>query len=543
MIYKNSIFGLLLGMVFSLQGCIENDLPYPTIKGEILEIDMEGMVSAKINDATNRILVKVADTLDLKDVRIKKLKVTEGATLIPEAASCIDFKHFPDTGFVSADSLPPTANTRMNVKKPAKILLRIYQDYLWTIDVQHDIKRVIKVKNQTGTPLVDEDNKQLIIYVDKQLQPKFDNIEIEQLQLGSSIAKTIPLPDTIHDFRRPQTFSVTAFNDTEKWTVSVMHPSDDMQQIDLSVWARRVYLKGTTKTGDVLIQYRKQGEEQWETVLSNELSIDKEDFIAMITHLQAETTYEYIISVDGKTEDLKSFTTDKMINVPNLNFDNWISANGTVYPNLDLDANYFWDSGNGGAKTASKTPTEEETRNVVKGSAAKLHSEYAMVAFAAGNLYTGEFIKAIMDLKNPGAELDFGRPYTGRPSGMKGYYSYKPGIIDYAAPAYSTMMGQKDSCHIYIALFDWKQPFRVNTQKSEFVDLTWENESMIAFGEFKTNAGNSDYSTFKINMTYRDYFTKPTYILIVASASKYGDYFTGSTSSVLLLDECELVFE
>ena len=166
-----------------------------------------------------------------------------------------------------------------------------------------------------------------------------------------------------------------------------------------------------------------------------------------------------------------------------------------------------------------------------------------MVAFAAGNIYTGKFVKAIVDLANPGAELDFGRPYVGRPSGMRGYYSYRPGTIDYAQGAYADMMGQKDSCHIYIALFDWTQPFRVNTQKSLFVDLSWSNESMIAFGEFKTGATNTDYSTFKINMKYRDYFTKPTYILIVASASKYGDYFTGSTKSVLLLDEFELVFE
>ena len=53
----------------------------------------------------------------------------------------------------------------------------------------------------------------------------------------------------------------------------------------------------------------------------------------------------------------------------------------------------------------------------------------------------------------------------------------------------------------------------------------------------------SEYKQFKINLTYRDYFTRPKYILIVASASKYGDYFTGSTSSVMYLDECELVFE
>ena len=57
---------------------------------------------------------------------------------------------------------------------------------------------------------------------------------------------------------------------------------------------------------------------------------------------------------------------------------------------------------------------------------------------------------------------------------------------------------------------------------------------MIAFGELKSNeATGSEYKQFKINLTYRDYFTHPKYILIVASASKYGDYFTGSTSSVM----------
>ena len=67
---------------------------------------------------------------------------------------------------------------------------------------------------------------------------------------------------------------------------------------------------------------------------------------------------------------------------------------------------------------------------------------------------------------------------------------------------------------------------------------------MIAFGELKSNeATGSEYKQFKINLTYRDFFTHPKYILIVASASKYCDYFTGSTSSVMYLDECELVFE
>ena len=52
----------------------------------------------------------------------------------------------------------------------------------------------------------------------------------------------------------------------------------------------------------------------------------------------------------------------------------------------------------------------------------------------------------------------------------------------------------------------------------------------------------SNYERFTINLKYRDLTKKPTYILIVASASKYGDYFTGSTSSVLLIDEFELIY-
>ena len=117
-------------------------------------------------------------------------------------------------------------------------------------------------------------------------------------------------------------------------------------------------------------------------------------------------------------------------------------------------------------------------------------------------------------------------------------------MIDQAKAPYDALMGQTDSCHIYIGLFDWSAPFRVNTTTGTFVDLTLNNESMIAFGELKSNeATGSDYKQFKINLTYRDYFTRPKYILIVASASKYGDYFTGSTSSVMYLDECELVFE
>ena len=51
------------------------------------------------------------------------------------------------------------------------------------------------------------------------------------------------------------------------------------------------------------------------------------------------------------------------------------------------------------------------------------------------------------------------------------------------------------------------------------------------------------YERFEIDIKYRDTNRKPTYILIVASSSKYGDYFTGGEGSTLYLDELELSFD
>lgn len=539
---KKYLFFLLLILAVISTGCIENDLPYPTIKGEILEIDMEGMVSAKIADASATVNVKVADTVDLRDVRIKKLVVTEQMKVYPDEKACLDFTHFPDTGFVSADSLPQGANTRMNFREPVQFRLSLYQDYLWTVNVTHEINRMISVKNQVGQAFVDEYTHNVVIYVDSAAQPSFRNIEITSLQLGSSIATTEPDPATVSDFTRPRIFRVTLFGVTEEWTVSVQYPAAGMQTAELSAWAKRAYIKGTTTTGNVAVAYRELGETEWESMLSNELTVEGEDFLAILTHLRPGTDYEYQLTVDGKAESVETFRTDTVQQFPNLSFDIWYQDGKVWYPNADMSAeNYFWDSGNKGTSIAGgKNPTSEEKRDVVKGSAIRMASEYVAVKFAAGNIYSGSFVD-IIGMR--GAMLDFGRPYTGRPSALKGYYKYTSGVIDNANGAYTDLMGQKDSCHIYVALFDWTAPFRVNTDVGTFVNLSWENESMIAFGELKSNQSISDYQTFRIPLTYRDYFTKPKYVVMVASASKYGDFFTGSTGSVLLLDECELVFE
>lgn len=541
---KHYILYILLAFV--LAGCVENDLPYPTIEGIIEEFAVEGQTSVKIDKTAAAVTVKVADTLDLRDLRVEKLVVTEGMKVIADSAACKDFPSFPDTGFVSADSLPATVNTRMNFRYPVSFLLRLYQDYPWTVTVTHDIQRRVVVAGQLGASLIDADTKNVIVYVDSVAQPSLRNIKIETLQLGSSIAKTVPSPSAVTDFTRPRIFRVTAFGETEEWTVSVAYPPEGMSFTSVSAWAKRAVATGNTLTGQVSARYRVKADAaaEWDEVLSSEIKIDEDgDFTLTFTHLRPGTEYEYQLTVDGVSEDIKTFTTETIELIPNLSFDDWYKDGKSWYACLDLTAeNYFWDSGNKGSNAVGEAnPTSPETSDVVSGKAARMESKTVAGVFAAGSIYTGSFGK-VEGLS--GASLNFGRPYTGRPSALRGYYKYNSGTIDKAKDPYKDLEGRKDSCHIYIGLFaGWTAPFPVNTNTGTFVDLTWNNDSMLAFGQLIQGETVKDYTQFRIDLEYRDQTTKPTYILIVASASKYGDYFTGSTSSVLLLDELELVFE
>ena len=53
----------------------------------------------------------------------------------------------------------------------------------------------------------------------------------------------------------------------------------------------------------------------------------------------------------------------------------------------------------------------------------------------------------------------------------------------------------------------------------------------------------TEYTPFTLELEYRDTDRIPTYIVVVASASKYGDYFTGGDGSVLFLDDFTLEYD
>ena len=73
--------------------------------------------------------------------------------------------------------------------------------------------------------------------------------------------------------------------------------------------------------------------------------------------------------------------------------------------------------------------------------------------------------------------------------------------------------------------------------------MDFENdEYIIAHGSLTSGNNDSGYVKFTLPLVYRNDRT-PEYIVIVAAASRYGDYFTGAVGSVLKVDEFQLVYD
>ena len=218
----------------------------------------------------------------------------------------------------------------------------------------------------------------------------------------------------------------------------------------------------------------------------------------------------------------------------------------------------------------SKNPSIGESNDVhiVGGKSAKLSSQFVGMfgigKFAAGNIYIGRYMETYTSPM--GARIRFGREFTSRPTQLKGWYKYTRGTSidrgDHNVEELKNSGG--DKCAIYIALTDneglvddngVKTAYEVNNNKEGSptrytVDLSEANKDVIAYGSItdEESKGSFDESgkvvwkQFTIDLQYRDLTRKPKYIIVVASASKYGDFFTGSESSVMLIDDFELVY-
>lgn len=531
---------LLMATMALCTSCIKNDIPYPYIEGAINQIEVEGMTGEAKIDPTRRVVeITVGEEPVLSEITVTKLVTNDEATIIPDENSCLNFSQFPQTSFSSLSQLPANANTRLDCTKPVNILLKTYQDYIWTLKVTQEINRTIEADHQMGTPLIDVTSRMAIVYVDKETE--LTNINITSMNLEGESATIVPDPTTVKDFTRPRKFDMYKNERlVSTWTVDVQHTELTSTTGDAEAWATKATLYGGMKSGTTpVIEYKKASASTWTELPADQVTlINKASFKASLTGLTDGTDYEWRIVIDGEAGDAAQFTTEKIAEVPYLDFDTWTQDGKNWYLGIVAD-NYenpqaYWASGNEGVTSGLAGGKDAITQPVsgsdaYKGKAARLNSLTGinLVGAAAGNLFIGTYKT---NMGNPSASPQFGRAFTGaRPSGMKGYYKYTscPITNGGTVPGNLTM----DQGHIYFKLWD-------------------SNDMLIAYGEFVATETVTTYQPFEFKINYSDTQAKPAKMTIVATSSRYGGEFKGAKvvgqvgeGSTLWVDEFELLYD
>ncbi len=535
--------------LLALHGCkIENDIPYPIEEAEISAFEVEGQCNAPegapaagINKNERTVILYVDDTVDLTELRIMRFSISpEGAEIIADANDCVDADRFPTSGFEIPDNL---ADTRMDFSSPVEFTLRTYQDYRWTVNVTQVIDRQVDVEGMVNA-VIDAENHRAIIYVSK--EQSLSNIQIHALNLEGPSGQITPDPAVVHNFTSPQKFMVSRGWEPDvyrEWTVYVYHATETASAASVFPMTTRATLTGNIVSGKrPEIEYKQANASSWSTLPASNVSVNGSRYTASFSGLTGSTTYRYRVTVDGVAGAEQSFTTAPATPLENGSFDNWSSKtanNGTLWQPWSTTS--FWDTGNKGATTigdSNSIPTDETCNG--SGKAASLETKWVVMKLAAGNIFTGSYVRT--DVTN--GILSFGREFKAFPTKLRINYKYTSSTINRIGDEdLNYLMGRADSCHIYIALADWDAPYEIRTRKTERQLFNKNDTHVIAYAEYISGNSDTQYQQRDLVLDYRYTNRTPKYILIVATASKYGDYFTGGDSSKLLIDNFELIYE
>lgn len=539
----------LLKLFFALAvagstGCIKNDIPYPVVKLAITSIAGEGFTVKEIDPAQRIVTLTLDETTDIRNVRITQVAYTEGAQA----------------------SVDLTASSH-DMRVPVRLTLTLYQDYEWTIIAEQQINRTFTVAGQIGAPVIDAEKRSATAYVGKDIdRSKIDvtalRLEPEVYENGVNTTTYSPTLEQLSDssFETVRVVDVSCHGRTEKWLLYVL-PTDRSVALEAAdAWSRVIWLYGSGVEGQKMgFRYRLAGGE-WQEV--PDVTVKGGSFTARLA-AEPETTYELLAYCGDEQTDPVSVTTDPEQALENGGFENWCTLDGIVYPYAD-GASPYWGTGNKGSKIANATLTDKgDPRPGSSGQySADLRSQFANIfgigKFAAGNLFTGEYV---MNAGTNGI-ITFGRPFTLRPTKLRIWVRYNRGVIDRVKsyPAGTEIkIGDNDNGHIYIALGTWSaeeygkdstgeqrgssaSPICIDTRDvSTFFKS--DGKDVIGYGEHVFKESVEEWTQITVPIEYRTTGTRPTHLMIVCSASRWGDYFTGSTQSEMWLDDFELLYD
>lgn len=323
-------------------------------------------------------------------------------------------------------------------------------------------------------------------------------------------------------------------------------------------WSQLAYLTATDITLDsgelssLKFQYRPKNTDTWMDVVTT-VNTAASSATATLTGLTSAMVYEYQLT-DGEISIAKGeFTTETEIALYNGSFEIWNKSGDTWYPETAEKAGNttsFWNTSNPGTSQGmgaiggAVNPTTGVTTPIHGGTyAAELKSTEKLRVFAAASLYTGSF----MGLSGMSANMEFGKAFTTRPTGLHGYYKYTPAVInkvDRTPAGVTIVQGETmDQCAIFIALA--KKTFTFNNKNEDQYIQYATDPNIIAYGELPSGAATEGdgYVEFNIPLKYKNLTDQPTHIIVVCSSSKYGDYMTGGVGSTLYVDDLSLIYD
>lgn len=530
--------GMLLLLAAVLCGCIKNDIPFARIPLSITALKVEGQIgTTSFSEKDRTATVTLAETVNPKKVKIDSIGYTDKAVAALSSGDVIDLTN------------------------DVEVTLSLYQDYVWKIMRNQPIERRLTVSNQVGNAVFDEDKRLVTINITKSASLK--DVELVDLKLGPTGAayngSTEGLPAV--SWNRYANYAETTIHVTysdfidEEWTVKVYNSDSDVLTERADGWVNVAWMYGAGVAGtECGFEYREAGAENWIAVPKEYVTVNGGQFYARVPHLKANTTYECRAFSDGQRAKEVQFSTVDMGSFPNMGFEDWHKSEKSVICPWAKDGSVFWDTGNHGSAIVGEKNVTTNVPDIRPGSTGKyaacLSSQNILgVKFAAGNLFVGEYKKT----QGTNGILGFGREFVSYPTALKGWFKYKTAPITEVSKGYEKLKNQPDTCIVWVALGDWELTQNAETGQKTAVEIRTDNNNngkyfdkndphVIAYGEMTCGEDVNEYKSFEVKLDYRATNRVPTSLLIVCSASKYGDYFTGG-ECVMWIDDFSLVYD
>ena len=275
---------------------------------------------------------------------------------------------------------------------------------------------------------------------------------------------------------------------------------------------------------------------------------------AQIDGLAANHTYDYSLVIDGKNAGgIRQFTTRDGNQIPNGNLEDWCQDGNVIIPWAN-GTNPYWCTGNYGTTALGAsyniTKSSSDVRPGSKGRKSMyMDSEYIVAKFAAGNGYIGSW----GGMNGMNAKVYFGQPfeYNAKPKAIRFWAKWNCGTIDRTSGNVGKS-GDPDLCKIFCCMAT--NTHLVDSSDGEGTTFS-PSDANIKSGDarynivlysayFETTTSQTEWRQVEIPFIFygSDPNQVPTHLILTFTCSGYGDFFDGSTSSWMYVDDIEFVY-